>query len=285
MVTHETSSVVAIDGRQCLGQVASVFALEQATAKAGESGVGCATVKNANDMGCLGFYLQEPARQGLVALLMVNMAGGAACVAPFGSNVPFLSTNPIAVGVPRGGDKPPIVIDFSTSVVSLGRIRMAANEGAEVPEGWLVDRSGRPVTNPDRVFSLPRQAALLPAGGHKGFLLGLIVEVLAGGLSGAGMSTGSEPRLADRGMFVLVFNPDLIGGGQALSDEIEGFVAALESLPPAAPDRGVRLPGIPREEAVSGEISVDHTTWTRITEIVRELSIEGDYPILKTLDN
>ena len=280
VVTHETPAVVAIDGCRCLGQVACVFALEQATTKALRTGIGCATVRNANDVGCLGTYLEKPAREGLITLLMVNMAGGTACVTPFGSHVPFLSTNPIAVGVPRSLDKPPIVIDFSTSVVSLSRVKMAANEGAEVPEGWLVDRAGSPVTDPERIFSMPRQAALLPAGGHKGFLMGLIVEVLAGALSGAGMSTGSEPRLSTRGMFVLVIDPDRVGGRQAFIDEIEEFVSALEALPPAGGKRGVRMPGTRRGESATGEISVDLTTWTRITEILEELSLAGDYPIL-----
>ena len=283
VVTHESPAAVAIDAQHCLGQVACVFAIEQATAKARQAGIGCAAVRNANDVACLGSYLDKPARDGLISILMINMAGGAACVAPFGAHVPFLSTNPIAAGIPRRSGKPPIVIDFSTSVVSLGRIRMAANQGQAVPEGWLADRAGNPVTDPAKLFSIPREAALLPAGAHKGFLMSLIVEVLAGALTGAGMSSGSEPRLSSRGLFVLVIDPDCVGGNSGFLGEIEQFVAALERLPAAGGSRGVRIPGARRYEAFSGEIPVDKPTWGRIAGIVEELSLNRDYPVVETV--
>lgn len=273
-ITHQTPSAVAIDGRHCLGQVACVFAIEQAAAQARQTGIGCAAVRNSNDPACLGSYVHKPANAGLITMLMVNMAGGAACVVPVGSHVPFFSTNPIAMGVPRQTGKPPIVIDFSTSVVSLGRVRLAANQGEVVPEGWLVDRSGNPVTDPAKLFSTPRQAALLPTGGHKGFLMGLMVEVLAGALTGAGMSTGSEPRRSLRGLFAMVIDPEAVGGNPALLEEIERFVSDLEALPGAEEGRGVRIPGARRHRASADGIPVDRATWARIMKIAKELSLD-----------
>ena len=279
VVTHELPAAVAIDGRRCLGQVAGVFAIEQAVSMARLAGIGCAAVRNANDPACLGFCLDKPARSGLITMLMSNDGGGAACVAPFGSHVPFLSTNPIAVGIPRRAGKPPIVIDFSTSVASLGRAKMAVNQGEAVPEGWLVDRAGNPVRDPTRLFSTPREAALLPAGGHKGFLMSLIVDVFAGAITGAGMSSGSEPRRSLRGLFVLVVDPEGVGGNPSFLGEVEDFVAALEALPAAGGSRGVRMPGSRRGEARNSDIPVDQPTWARIIEITGELSLHGDYPV------
>ena len=92
-----------------------------------------------------------------MTLLLVNDAGGGACVAPFGSAAPFLSTNPLACGIPREPGRPPLVIDLSTSVVALGKIRMAANRGDAVPEGWLIDREGRPATQPAGFFATAPQ--------------------------------------------------------------------------------------------------------------------------------
>ena len=160
---------------------------------------------------------------------------------------------------------------------------MAANQGQAVPEGWLADRAGNPVTDPAKLFSIPREAALLPAGAHKGFLMSLIVEVLAGALTGAGMSSGSEPRLSSRGLFVLVIDPDCVGGNSGFLGEIEQFVAALERLPAAGGSRGVRIPGARRYEAFSGEIPVDKPTWGRIAGIVEELSLNRDYPVVETV--
>ena len=139
VVVHETEAAAMIDARRCLGPVSCVFAVEQASAKARTQGIGCAAVRNGNDVARLGAYVGGPARAGLMTLLLVNDAGGGACVAPFGSAAPFLSTNPLACGIPRARGEPPLVIDISTSVVALGKIRMAANQG-EASARRLADR-------------------------------------------------------------------------------------------------------------------------------------------------
>ncbi len=282
VVTHETAAVVIVDARHCLGPVSTVFAIENATAKARHAGVGCAAVHNGNDIACLGSYVGGPARDGLITLLMVNNAGGAACVAPPGSTVPFLSTNPLAAGVPRESGGQPLVIDFSTSVVALGKARMAAKRGEAIPEGWLIDRHGCPVTDPTRLLSIPREAALLPLGGemagHKGFLLSLIVEAFAGALTGVGMSTGSHPDDCGNGVFILVVDPELFGGLRNFSREVEQFVAALETL--SVDGAGsVHVPGARRSGAPDGEVRIDGHTWDYIATILEELSLSMNYPL------
>ena len=282
VVVQETAASVLVDARHCLGPVSTAFAVEQAAAKARRSGVGCAAVRNGNDIACLGSYVGGPARDGLIALLMANNAGGAACVAPFGSATPFLSTNPLAVGVPRESGRQPMVIDFSTSVVALGKVRMAAKRGVAVPEGWLIDRDGHPVTDPTRLLSMPREAALLPLGGatngHKGFLLSLIVEVLAGALTGAGMSTGSQPDECGNGIFLLVVDPELFGGRRDFVREVEQFIAALEALSTDEAGR-VHLPGAQRSGAPDSEVPIDRDTWDRIATILEELSLTKNYSL------
>ena len=220
---------------------------------------------------------------GLMTLLLVNDAGGGACVAPFGSAAPFLSTNPLACGIPRAPGKPPLVIDISTSVVALGKIRMAANQGEAVPEGWLIDRAGKTTTEPGGFFDTPRSASLLPLGGaadgHKGFLLSLIIEAFAGALAGAGMSRGNENEDQGNGLFVLAADPQALGMGPEFVRAMEEFVAGLEALPPAEGSTGVRLPGARAGGEPGGSFPIDGPTWARITAILDALSLGTDYAV------
>ena len=286
VVVHETAAAAMIDARRCLGPVSCVFAVEQATAKARAQGIGCAAVCNGNDVARLGSYVGAPARDGLTTLLLVNDAGGGACVVPFGSAEPFLSTNPLACGIPRAPGSPPLVIDLSTSVVALGKIRMAANQGESVPEGWLIDRAGRPTTEPAGFFDSPRSASLLPLGGaadgHKGFLLSLIVEAFAGALAGAGMSRGNENEDQGNGLFVLAADPDALGRGAAFVRMMEEFLSGIESLPPAEGSAGVRLPGARAGGGPGGPYPIDGPTWARIAAILDALSLGTDYAVTPT---
>ena len=283
VVVHETHAAAMIDARRCLGPVSTVFAVDRAVAKARQQGIGCAAVRGGNDVARLGAYVGAPARAGLITLLLVNDAGGGACVVPHGSAAPFLSTNPLACGIPRAQGQPPLVIDLSTSVVALGKIRMAANQGERVPEGWLIDREGHPATDPAGFFATPRTASLLPLGGtadgHKGFLLSLIVEAFAGALAGAGMSRGNEKEDCGNGLFVLAADPDALGRGSAFERMMESFVAGLESLPPAAGGAGVRLPGARASGGPGGPYPIDGPTWARIATILEALALDTDYPV------
>ena len=283
VVVHETQAAAMIDARRCLGPVSAVFAVEHAVARARQAGIGCAAVRNGNDIARLGAYVAAPAYAGLMTLLLVNDAGGGACVAPFGSAAPFLSTNPLACGIPREPGQPPLVIDLSTSVVALGKIRMAANRGDAVPEGWLIDREGRPATEPAGFFATPRSASLLPLGGaadgHKGFLLSLIVEAFAGALAGAGMSSGNEREDRGNGLFVLAADPEKLGTGAEFVRMMEAFLAGLAALPPAAGSAGVRLPGTRPGAEPGGTFPIDGPTWARIAALLQALSLDGDYPV------
>ena len=138
------------------------------------------------------------------------------------------------------------MIDLSTSVVALGKIRMAANQGEAVPKGWLIDREGRPTTEPAGFFETPRVASLLPLGGaadgHKGFLLSLIVEAFAGALAGAGMSRGNENEDQGNGLFVLAADPQALGTGAEFVRMMEEFVASLQALRACRGQRGCAPP-------------------------------------------
>ena len=279
-VINETSSSVHLDGGRGLGPVTATYAVQLASQKANETGVGCVGVVNSNDLARLGSYLLEPARKGLIAIMMVNDAGGGPSVAPWGGVEALLSTNPIAAGIPRRGDSP-IIIDISTSVVSVGKLKMFANLGDTVPQGWIVDKNGNYNTDPKTFFADPKQSALLPLGGilagYKGFALSLLIDILAGGLGGAGCSAGLKNENCGNGVFVLVIDPAMFNSRENFTDCVEGFVERVKNSKKAPGVEEILIPGErafrERQIRTKEGIPIDPPTWKRITEILDEFGI------------
>ena len=179
-VLRESPSAVAIDAGNSLGAVGARFAMETCIRKARDTGCCFATVKNSNHFGAAAYYTRMAARAGMIGFCCTNLT---AKIAPHGATEPFMGTDPISVAVPSRGE--PIVLDMTPSVVALGKLILAQKLGKEIPLGWALDRDGRPTTDP----AAGRAGSLIPIGGPKGSGLALMVEVLAGVLSGAGTAT------------------------------------------------------------------------------------------------
>ena len=276
-VLRRSASALHLDAGHGLGPVTATEAVGQATEMAASSGVGCVSVVRAADVARLGSYVIEPAREGFVCLLLVNDAGGNPNVAPWGSTEPFLSTNPLAAGIPRRGAAP-IVIDISTSVAAAGRLKMLAAEGREAPEGWLIDGAGQPCSDPAAALEVPPRAALLPLGGllagHKGFALSLLVDVLAGALSGAGCSAGDLESSDRNGLFVLAVDPGHFLGREGFLDRVEEYVQRLKGLPTAPGVEEVLVPGErahrERERALAEGLRIDPGIWAPVRKLMDE---------------
>ncbi|MEX1021273.1 MAG: Ldh family oxidoreductase [Litorilinea sp.] len=243
---RETPAAAYVDAGNALGPVTATRAVEVACAKARQVGIGCVSTVNSNDIGRLGSYLREPAQSGLLTLLVANDSGGLPTVTPHGGLARFFSTNPLGAGIPRG-DAEPILIDMSTAVTAVGRLRMDAQRGVEIPAGWLIDRDGEAVLDPARFFAEPDDVFLLPLGGtlagHKGFALQLLVEVLAGALGGAGVVTGVDTGREANAIFALAIDPDYFVGRAAFAEQVAALTAGLQQVPPRPGSAGVRLPG------------------------------------------
>ncbi len=281
-ILKETPACALVDGGRGLGPVTATFGVRLAGRKARQVGIGCVSIVNANDIARLGGYLKAPAEEGLIGIMMVNDAGGGPSVAPWGGVDPLLSTNPMAAGIPRRKG-PPIIIDISTSVVAFGKLKMYANRGRNVPQGWIVDREGNPCTDPNTFFASPKASALLPLGGafagHKGFGLGLLVDVMAGALSGAGCSTGVETEPEGNGVFIQIIDPITFGSLRQFEDRVEALIALIKGSKKAP---GVAEISIPGERAAKEcrirekeGIPIDHPTWRQLVEIMGELGIKG----------
>jgi len=145
--------------------------------KARKYGIGLTLVGNTNNVGFLGYYTNMVAQQGMVGIMGGNAA---ASMAPWGGTEPFFGTNPISIAVPAE-DYRPLVLDMSSSIVARGKIRRASRNQEKIPEGWALDEKGEPTNEPDEAL----KGTLLPIGGPKGSALAMMIDILAGMLSGS----------------------------------------------------------------------------------------------------
>lgn len=176
-VVREGPSSLVIDAGNTLGAPSAKFAMESCIKKAAETGCCFATVNHSNHFGATAFYTKLAAQAGMIGFACTNLTGK---IAPFGSREPFMGTNPISVAAPSEGL--PVVLDMTPSVVALGKLIMAQKLGESIPLGWALDQDGNPTTDPAE----GRKGSLVPIGGPKGSGLAIVVEILAGLLSGAG---------------------------------------------------------------------------------------------------
>jgi (2R)-3-sulfolactate dehydrogenase (NADP+) len=212
-------------------------------ALAHKQGIAALSIADSYSAGVVGWFVQRMARAGLIGL---GFANSPSAVAPAPGAAPFFGTNPMAFAIPRA-DQDPIIADMATSQVALVTIKKAAAEGNAIPTGWGYDSNGNDTTDASAVIN---GGALAPAGGYKGMLLGLLVDLLAGVLSGPHCSfqapvfknnSGGEPKV---GQFFIAISPGDItpGGNSAYSARLEIMLKALADEP------GVRLPGARRHE-------------------------------------
>ncbi|MCU9849643.1 Ldh family oxidoreductase [Defluviimonas sp. WL0024] len=233
VVTRPRPGAVRVDARFGFAQTAFARALPEALEAARDCGTASLAVGHAHTCTSLGYFTEQLAQAGLIAIGFTNASP---IVAPPGGKARVIGTNPIACSVPDGKGGIAMQFDFSTSAVALGKITMAKAAGEKIPLGWAVDAEGNPTTDPAAALG----GALVSAGGHKGWGFGLMAEILAAGMTGGVNSVDVKPLKApegpphDLGQFYLMIDP-------ALSPD---FAARFTRLAEAvAADEGARLPG------------------------------------------
>ena len=252
VVTKPLGSAVMVDAKFGFAQPAFAAALDLAVETARTNGVATLAVANAHTCTSLGFFTEQIAARGLIAIGMTNASP---VVAPPGGNAAVIGTNPIAMTVP--GDGAPLMhFDFSTSAVALGKITMAKAAGTPIPLGWAVDANGAPTTDPEAAL----KGALVSAGGYKGWGFGLMVELLAAGMTGSVNSLDVKGlKLPDGaphglGQFYILMDPATYG--DSFNDR---FARVAEAV--AAQD-SARIPGANR--TAMDVIDVPDALWTQI---------------------
>ena len=168
-IVRESTSTLVVDAGNSLGAAAAKFAMERCIAKAKETGCCFASVHSSNHFGTAAYYTRLAAAQDMIGFACTNLKGK---IAPFGSAEPYMGTNPISVAAPS--DDLPVVLDMAPSVVALGKLILAQKLGKSIPEGWALDKDGRPTTDP----AAGRAGSLVPIGGAKGSGLAIMVDVL-----------------------------------------------------------------------------------------------------------
>jgi uncharacterized oxidoreductase len=279
-VVQDTGTLLVLDGGLGYGQVMAHDAMAAGIERARAQGHCLVMLRNSHHIGRIGHWAEQCAAAGLVSLHCVNVVSDPA-VTPFGGTKARLGTNPIAVGVPRQG-APPVVVDFATSRWAVGKVRVAANTGAQVPSGILLDGEGRPTTDPNDLFGDPH-GALLPFGEHKGGGLSLACELLAAALGGGTVQAG--PRSSDaivNSMLTIIVAPDRIERAAAFGHEVERVLAWVTSENRTGPG-DIKLPGEPelatRERRLAEGIPVDRNTWEQIRAAAAGLRLrEDDWP-------
>ena len=227
------------DARRLPGIWVTARAVAEASALADELGVGAVAIRRSHHIGCLASFIEAPARRGHLVLVLSSDPSDA-IVAPFGGTSAVMTPNPLAAGIPTGGD--PILLDISMSITTAGMSARMRARGERLPGQWLIDGEGCPSDDPK---VLGEGGALLPVGGldhgHKGFALGLLVEALTQGLSGFGRA--DEPTGWGANVLVLAFAPPAFGGSDAFARQMDRLAASCLGSSPVSPERGVRLPG------------------------------------------
>jgi L-2-hydroxycarboxylate dehydrogenase (NAD+) len=177
-VVQETDASALVDGDNGMGHLVMRFAAQVAIEKAGRAGIGWVGVRQSNHAGPAALYAMMPLERDMIGIYIA--VGSANHMPPWGGIELLLSTNPIAFAIPAF-EEPPIVLDIATSVTAYGKVKTKAQRGEPMPEGWMIDAFGRPLTDPKRA----EEGFLLPIGGYKGYGLALVFGLLAGTLNGA----------------------------------------------------------------------------------------------------
>lgn len=186
-VEYETPSSARVDGDRGVGMAAACWGMRLAIEKAKLAGIGMVAMRNSHHFGAAGYYAHMAVEHDMIGQCMTGFLfseGNPSGVPPLFSLQPMLSTNPLAYAFPCN-EQPPFVLDMSTSVVPVNRLEMMAELGETIPEGWAIDERGQSVTDPENAKIVPPLGGSRALGGHKGYGLGLVVEVLTSVLSGA----------------------------------------------------------------------------------------------------
>jgi len=241
-VISERKGQALIDGDNAMGHLVVARAAEIAIAKAREAGVAWVGVRASNHAGCAAVYAKMPLAHDMIGLYIAM--GNANHVPPWGGTEMLLSTNPIAIAVPSGR-RPPVVLDMATTTAAYGKIKLALQRGEQMPVGWMVDRNGRPLTDPARAS----EGFLLPIGGPKGYGLALMFGLLAGTLNGAKFGRSLVDFNADQttptntGQLMVAVDVAAFMDIATFKSEVDRVWEEMKSSPTMPGFDEVRLPG------------------------------------------
>ncbi|MCG6874159.1 MAG: malate/lactate/ureidoglycolate dehydrogenase [Betaproteobacteria bacterium] len=275
-VKLDGGALLALDGRKGYGQVIGFEAMQMAVERARQYGTCVMTLSNSHHLGRIGHWAEMAVAEGFIAIHFANVLS-LMRVAPFGGADARFGTNPCCIGVPLPGE-PPFILDYATSAVAQGKMRVAHNKGEKVPLGRLIDDKGNPTTDP-RYAVVPPYGALVTFGEHKGYGMAVACELLGGALTGGGTWHYEQPTTQRvlNGMLTIVIDPERLGTAAPFASETTQFLAWLRKSPPAPGFDRVRIAGEPERETRAKReregVPVDEATWRDIGAAAAKLKL------------
>jgi LDH2 family malate/lactate/ureidoglycolate dehydrogenase len=272
-ILRESPTNAVVTGNWGFGQVAVKFSAELAIKKATEANIAAVNVVECNHMGRLGEFSTMIAAHGMIGMVVTGgFSAQFRSVAPFGGAGRALGTNPYSFAVPAGADRPPFLSDFATSIIAEGKVMVARAKGTPVPEGALLDAKGQPSTDPNAYFT---GGMLLPFGGHKGYALSLLADLM-GSLLGGSEKLGEPPHT--QGTFIMALRVDAFRPFSEFVAAVDKRFSEIKATPPAPGFQEVLIPGEPEARAKAQRlkegIPIPEDTWGKLVATAEKYKVD-----------
>ncbi len=269
-IERQTTNSALINGNWTFGQIIGSKAMKLAIRKAKKAGVASVAIYNCAHLGRMADYSMMAVPHKMIGIVFCKSFP---VMAPLGGRTPMLGNNPVSFAVPTGNQEP-VVLDIAMSVAARGKILVKKARGEQLPEGWIVDNQGLPSRDPDAFFA---GGALTAFGGHKGYGLSVIMELLAGALSGAGCG---HDYPGHNSALMTAININSFVPIRKFLILVDKFIADLKKSPKATGSSEITIPGEPefrqKEKRLKEGIFIEDNTWTAIRKAAEDLGAPID---------
>lgn len=238
-ITHVSDALSIMDGHDGVGQVIAAAAIDLSVERAANSGIAAVGVRNSNHFGTAGYFTRRAAAKGFVGLITTNAS---ASIPPFGGSARAVGNNPWSIAAPAGS-RGQVVMDISNTAVARGKIYLARQRDELIPEGWALTSDGQPTTDPSEAIA----GMIMPMGGHKGYVISFMMDVLSGLLTGGKFGDAiAGPYVPDRvsgaGHFAMAIDIEMMTGLRSFEENMELLIDQVKAVP-ALPGEEIYYPG------------------------------------------
>ncbi len=267
-IVKETSTMALIEGNWGFGQVVAEEAMELAIQKAKNMNVSFVGIRHVYHIGRLGYYSTMAAERDMIGAVICNTGP---IMAPHGGKSRILGSNPMSVAFPSL--KGIFLLDFATSVAAGNKILLAYNRGEKIPYGWMLDKDGKPTRDPASIF---HDGVLLPFGGHKGYALAILIDVLGGALTGHGCTSSPEFKHGN-GTLMAVIDIKSFISIQEFKEKVNTLFKTIKESPKAPGYREILIPGEPEQRVENKRLKegiwISEEAWKSIKAVARKLGV------------
>jgi LDH2 family malate/lactate/ureidoglycolate dehydrogenase len=279
-IEREQGATALINGDNALGHLVMNKAVDLAIKKVKQHSVCWVGSHFGNHSGAASVYVRKLAEHGYIGIYMA--VGNANHMAPWGGIDLLLSTNPIAIAVPAG-DEPIVLLDIATTVAAYGKVKVDAQKGESIPDDWMIDRQGKPITDPKR----SSEGSLLPIGGYKGYGLAVMIGLLAGALNNAAVGKGTvdfnahHDLITNTGQTIIAVDPSAFGDKEAFVQRVIDLVSDLKNSSTLPGVKEIRVPGEGAAKTMAERTRVGIPLSPELIEALNTCAQECGIPALK----